>query len=266
MSVPAPKSWLFKKSGSIHKGSIPIADRGFRYGMSVFESLRIRDGKIQFQREHWLLLENALQISGFPKLPPAVSAAVEKALAQLEGDWFARIYVTAGDGGPADSVRRPRFFVFAEPRERQPLPPHHLLLHPEPQCPVFLGIKTGNYWFNTAALRRATGLKATEALLFNPSSKLTSACMANVFLKIRGSWVTPTLKNGARQGIVREWVLRNFDASEKQISLEEVCSAKSIFLTNSWSGITAANRLGKRILESPSEVAQLREKFEALPF
>ena len=99
--------------GAFREGAdVPVTDRGFRYGMSVFETLAVRRGKILFLREHLAALKAACTAAGF-------QAGQTEALSALEGlpDGMLRIYVTAGDGTVAGPTGESRTFAFFEPAE-----------------------------------------------------------------------------------------------------------------------------------------------------
>ena len=88
--------------GAFREGAcIPVTDRGFRYGMSVFETLAVRQGRILFLDQHLAALKIACAAAGF-------RADGTEALSALEGlaDGMLRIYVTAGDGTATASTRR----------------------------------------------------------------------------------------------------------------------------------------------------------------
>ena len=46
------KSWLWNGSAFEPATGVPISDRGFRHGMSLFESARVWDGAIEFWPQH----------------------------------------------------------------------------------------------------------------------------------------------------------------------------------------------------------------------
>ena len=96
------RAWTLA-DGSFREGAeVPVTDRGFRYGMSVFETLAVRNGRMLFLRQHLAALESACTLAGFP-------ADGADALMELEGlsDGLLRIYVTAGDGASDRGCRPP---------------------------------------------------------------------------------------------------------------------------------------------------------------
>jgi branched-chain amino acid aminotransferase len=247
------KSYFFFRNGSGFEPctAIPLTDRGFRYGMAFFESIAVRGGRTEFLPGHLSRLEAACAKVGWP----VNFGVVQQAGKQLEAlahssptPLFSRIYVTAGDGGPADPVTAPRVLIFVEPRAN---PAAHAVggrVHPDPFLPVLGGLKTANYWANAEALRQARATGADEALLFNPRGELVSACMANVFVELDGAWITPPTAQGARDGVTREWVRQRRAVGEHPISRDDLARATGVFLTSCWSGPVPVCRLDGRAL------------------
>lgn len=249
MTSPASRSWIWKGDQFVAEQSLPLSDRGLRYGMSVFESVRLADAQPRYLAAHLDRLRNACAVREFHLDPRAIAAAGEL-LEGCGGDGFARIYVTAGDGGPTQPALDCRVFILIEERERLLRVAYDLELADEPFHPHFAGIKTGNYWANLDLLRRAQQRQMDEALLFNERAELVSACVANVFV-VHGSRIrTPALHCGARAGVIRELVMRRAAVEEGSLFVDDVHSADEIFLTNSWIGVRPVATLAGRTLPS----------------
>ena len=228
------RAWQWTGASDEPCTSLPLTDRGFRYGMSVFESLRVSKGVPEFFERH---LSRLIQACAERDI-----AVDEKALAAaetvFEGDGFARLSVTAGDGSPASAADQPRILAFIEDRR----PPNHedpweITFHDETYYAPFGGMKTGNYWFNCEALALARRKKFDETLLFNERAELVSASMANIFIVHDDRILTPPRGSGARMGVIREWVVKRRKVEERRLRREDVLSADEIFLTNSWIGV-----------------------------
>jgi branched-subunit amino acid aminotransferase/4-amino-4-deoxychorismate lyase len=260
-------AWLWTGEGFEPCAGVPLSDRGFRYGLSLFETVCIRKGLPLFLPAHLARLKHACADHGFG-IDANALAAIERVLehAGIEHG-AARIYVTAGDGGTDARPGECRVFVAAESRD---LPDaalygngYRLHVARHPHQPIFSGEKTGNYWANLAALDLAREGGFNEALLFNGNGELSSACMANVFIVTDGKIRTPSRDNGARQGIVRDWVLRNqADVEETTLTKDEVLAADELFLTNSWLGVMPVAALDDRSLSTMQTGARLHADYE----
>jgi branched-subunit amino acid aminotransferase/4-amino-4-deoxychorismate lyase len=254
-------SWLWSGSEFAPCETVPISDRGFRYGMSVFESLRIRNRKPLFLREHCSRLKAALAETGFQVVLPSAKE-IGSLLSTIPFEGFARLYVTAGDGEPSAPGDRGRMYLFVEPRARVKKRSYRLAISPTPHAPPFAGLKTGNYWANVAAWQRARAAGSDEALLFNPEGALVSACMANVFLIRDGGLLTPPTGDGARSGVIRDWVMRQWAVREVRITRHDLASTNEIFLTNSWIGVMPVSSLEGSPLRGSGIAGQLRVEYE----
>src|SRR3954471_11243299 len=107
----------FRWNGSTYEAcdSLPVTDRGFRYGMALFESIRVRHARPLFLDEHLDRLRAGCADRAFP-LPEDALAALAPLLAR-QPDGSARVYVTAGDGAPFSApVSEPRILVLCEAR------------------------------------------------------------------------------------------------------------------------------------------------------
>ena len=230
--------------------------------MSVFESILIRNGHPHLLGEHLQRLAHAAEKCGF-KSTPLLPDQIEALLQQTVPDGLARIYVTAGDGGVSSPPKNCRVFVFVEPRT--PLSPeayergYHLAFSKEIHHPMFGGLKTANDWTNITALNPA--YPKNEALLFNADGDLISACMANVFVIQNNEIKTPALSCGARNGVIREWVIQQQKVTECRITRDDLKEADSLFLTSSWIGVMPVIALEERLLPISSSLTHLQRKF-----
>lgn len=242
------RGWLWNGSAFAVCDSLPLSDRGFRYGMSVFESLRVAGGVGEFFEQHLARLVQACGEREF-SVDEAALRAVAPLFHAVACEGFARIYVTAGDGALTAPAGQPRVFVFVEDRA---VPDSddawELTFHDETYHAPFGGLKTANYWFNADALARARRRRFDEALLFNDRAELVSGCCANVFLLHGDRLSTPARACGARAGVVREWVMARRAVEERRLRREDVTTADEIFLTNSWLGVQSVATLEGRPL------------------
>lgn len=243
--------WLRTREGSFRPStSLPISDRGFRYGMAVFETIGVRRGELLFLAEHLRRGLEACEASDFHVGETWFRQAGDFLHSNLPSaaSGVARIHVTAGDGPPGGPADQCRMLLSFEPRA--PIPSetyahgYRVSFCPVPFSPTLGGRKTHNYWPNAAALQEAQLAGSNEGLAFTPQGELISACMANVFVVLKeGRLVTPPLGSGARDGVVRAWVLRQRDVRETSIERSDLRQAREIFLTSSWLGIMPVGRL-----------------------
>lgn len=229
-------AWQWTGADFAPAESVPLTDRGFRYGMSVFESVRVSRGEPEFWEKHASRLisacaerELALDEQILPRAADTLRAA--------GGDGFGRIYVTAGDGSLVAPANDSRIYLFLEERPEPAIDSCEVTISEETYRAPFGGLKTGNYWFNAEAFATARRRGFDEALLFNDFAELVSACCANVFIVRDEQISTPHRSSGARAGVIREWVTGRRKVVERRLRREDVVNADEIFLTNSWIGV-----------------------------
>ncbi len=257
MSVLGALMWIWTDKGFVACDSVPISDRGFRYGMSVFESMRVGVDGPEHLDAHLARLRLACGSREFPLAAGVLERAAE--LIQTRGgavvragetEGFARIYVTAGDGAPTAAAEVCRVFVYIEARARPTRAAYDVTVFDETCLAPFGGIKTANYWVNLDMLQRAQRRSCDEALLFNVGAELMSACLANVFV-VHGQRIrTPSTHCGARDGVMREWVMGRCPVEEGSLFVDDLRKADEIFLTNSWIGVMPVASFNGRTFDS----------------
>jgi branched-subunit amino acid aminotransferase/4-amino-4-deoxychorismate lyase len=259
-------AWLWTGTGFEPCAGVPVSDRGFRYGMALFETVCIRAGAPVFLPEHLARLRLACDDCAFA-LDVTALPQVERLLDHagiLHG--VARIYVTAGDGPVTAPAEACRILVFCEPREPLQSRTYHrgydLGLEEQPHLPLFGGLKTANYWANLDAFQRGVARQKNETLLFNLRGELISACMANVFVVKDGKILTPSVGCGARAGIVRDWMIRRHGVGEGILIREDLSAADEIFLTSSWIGVMPVASVEGLPLPSMAAARALHRTYE----
>ena len=260
-SPPLTQCWIWNGVEFNLRDSIPLTDRGFRYGMSVFESMRVLDGHVSFLTEHLASISYAARRKEF-RFPEESLERVGHVLSRVRGSAFARVYVTAGDGPPQAPATECRVALICESRDRVLPEAYRVTVDPCEHSVRQENLKTGNYWPNITALTRALHQGANEALLLNSKGRVMGCAMANAFFKIGGEWCTPPPGDGARCGVTRRWVSSQIRVIERSLSLEETRSASEAFLTNSWIGIMPVAALEGRILETGAEILDLKTRLE----
>lgn len=254
------QGWTFS-GGAFRRGAdVPAADRAFRYGMSVFETVAVYDGRPLFLEEHLRRLEQAVFAAGGPWRVTGLDDALRGLAAGL-GRGNLRLYATAGEGGVETPFAAERIYAIFEtmnfPDAGQVKHGLRLGISRAPLPCVLGGWKTGNYWMHVQALARARGQGLDETLVFDMGGGLVSAAMANVCLLIDGRWHTPERASGARDGVVLAWARRHRDVEEAPLDFESVARAREIFITNSRLGVMPVAEIDGRALPARGDGGEL---------
>jgi branched-chain amino acid aminotransferase len=245
---------------------IPVTDRGFLYGDSVYEVVRTYQGEPFALTEHLARLELSaarLAISLPDGLEPVTRDIHATLAAAGHPESYVRVIITRGSGpigldpGLAD---RPRRVVMVAPL--QPLPaalydegvPIHLVATGRSGRHTLLaGAKSGNYLVNVLALGAAREQGAHEAVLLDHDDRVTEGASSNLFVVADGQLLTPPLSAGILEGITRHKVFglaaaAGFPVTERAIHRRELRSADEIFLTSTQREILPVQRVDDRIV------------------
>jgi branched-subunit amino acid aminotransferase/4-amino-4-deoxychorismate lyase len=222
--------------------------------MSVFETIAVADGRPLFLKEHLERLGRAARGRGWSEV--VVPDSLPEIPQDARATGVVRVYLTAGPGGVGDPLSGSLFALFEPCEVGAGFPPLRVVSSASPYLPGPGGWKTGNYWQNVEALVFARSTGADDALLFNPACALVSASMGNVFVEIEGSWKTPALETGARDGVVRAWVLLNLPVEEALLDADAVADSTACFITNSRIGIRPVGELEGRALRTDVDALQ----------
>ena len=230
---------------------VPVMDRGFLYGESVYEVARTYDGSDVFllDRHDARLRRSAGRLGiDVPFSYEELRAHVRQALRDLAvPNAYVRVMVS---GGRDEAFHLPRklsqpatFCVFSEWGG-----------YPQRQFDVGLSmkvssvrrndrraldpdIKSGNYLNNVLAASQAVREGFDDTIMVNLSGNLSEASNSNVFLVKNGVVSTPALESGLLQGITRGLLLeilksRGIRHDVREIPSAELKAADEVFLTS----------------------------------
>ena len=242
---------------------IPVLDRGFLFGDSVYEVLRTRGGELFAWREHLNRLRASAEAIGL-ELDLSDSQILQRALETMElaknDEHYVRIVVTRGTGtmpnialeavlGPPCWVLLVRPLPTTSPTARlqvvERLRNDRRALDP--------ATKSGNYLNNILALAEAKRCGATDCVFLNADGYATEASTSNLFALRGGKVVTPPLTAGLLAGTTRAALIdfcRNRDQETLEIDLraEDLESAEELWLTSSLRDVAPVTHLNGREL------------------
>jgi branched-chain amino acid aminotransferase len=213
---------------------ISIFDRGFLYGDSVFETLRVYGGVPFKLAEHLERFAASGELVGFtlPWSASEIARAARKTLAAARlQDAYMRIIATRGAGvlglDPALATDPQLIVLVLE------LPELPAQMYERGRSASLVSVlrgdrrvvdpkaKTGNYLNSVLAMREARSHGADEAIMLAPDGRVAEASAANVFARIDEVWCTPPLDVGILGGITRRTIL-DLCARERMAAQERV--------------------------------------------
>lgn len=247
---------------------ISVADRGFRHGDGVFETIPVANGAPYQWAFHLRRLEAGLAVIHIAFDTAKLEGICRELLARNGiSDGLLRIAVSRGAGGrgylPPPGLS-PTLVI--ETLER-PAPPGSAALwlsRYEKISPRALPVrhKLAQGLQSTLARLEAQDHKCSEALLLDAEGRIAEAAAANIFWLQDNVLYTPSLKTGALEGATRHAVLRlsPWQTAEGEYSLDALRGAEAVLLTNSAYGVIPAASLAPQgwSWESAAAAAQLQ--------
>ncbi|MGJ8733469.1 MAG: aminotransferase class IV [Cellulophaga sp.] len=258
-------------------------NRGLRYGDSLFESIRVVNGKIYFWEDHYLRLMASMRILRM-EIPMnfTMEYLEEQILETIEASQLQnsavriRITVYRDNGGlylpttnnisyiiEAKALENP-FYVHKDGAYEVELFKDHYV-----NTGLLSTLKSNNRIINVLGSIYANENGYDNCLLINNAKQVVEALNGNLFL-VKGSVIkTPPLKDGCLNGITRKKLiaslekLENYTLEEASISPFELQKADELFVTNAITGIQSITKYRKK--EFGNEVAKdLLGKLNAL--
>ena len=244
---------------------VPVMDRGFLYGDSVYEVFRTYDGVPLFYAEHWQrLLDSAARIyMEIPLSPEDFAGEIRRTVAasgaaDAREDVYVRYTVTRGEG-PMDlhptfeAANRYLVMVKAVPAWN---PRHYsegmtLAIPPtrrNPPLALSPNIKGGNYLNNVMGVIEARRLGADDCLMLNEPGLVTEASNSNVFFELGGELVTPSQEAANLKGLTKQIVHQvcagaGLSSSEVTLTAEDLRGAGECFVTSATREVMPVKRL-----------------------
>lgn len=244
-------------------------NRGLRYGDSLFETIRVVNGRIYFLEEHYLRLMSSMRIVRM-EIPMEftmefLESEILKTIAAKEGNKAYRVRFTVfrNDGGlylpetnhisyciEVKELNNPFYTISETPYEVELFKDFYV------NKDMLSNLKTNNRMLNVVGSVFAKENDFQNCLLINGDKMVVEALNGNVFLVSGETIKTPPLKDGCLDGILRKKIIELltkstvYDIKEESISPFELQKADEIFITNTISGIIPVSKYRKKIFEN----------------
>lgn len=127
---------------------------------------------------------------------------------------------------------------------------------------IFTFHKTLNYGDNILEKRKSKKMGYDEPIFLNSKNQVTEGATSNIFIVVGDRIYTPKLSCGLLNGIVRQYIVSNYDVIESEIDLEFLNNADEIFLTNSLFGIMPVNNLEKKVFKSQKNSKEILSSYK----
>lgn len=234
---------------------LTIANRAFRYGDGLFESMRYLNGKLKYAELHAERLQRgmmALKLEGYKKMNARfLTAKVEELVKRNNYGQNARVRLTVyRDSDGLYSPAGNQFGYAIEMRTSDETSYIHQakglivdvfdeitkpinVLSNHKTCNSLVYVMAGVY-------RKENSLD--EVFILNNNGFLCEAMSANIFVVFKNVIYTPALSEGCIAGVMRKVIMdlakeNNIDVVEAQINPDILNEAEEVFLTNASRGI-----------------------------
>jgi len=247
---------------------VPVLDRGFLYGDSIYEVFRTYQGVPLFYDEHWARFLNSAKLIHLEidltkdELTRRIRETIAATgAARSRTDVYVRYTMTRGAGDielyPKERLRPSCVIIvkavpdwgaasyatgvrLAVPATRRnsgdALDPN---------------IKGGNYLNNVLGVIEARALGADDCLMLDARGLVTEASNSNVFFVLDGELVTPSqtarnLKGTTKAALFEACRAHGIDVHEREIAEDDLTRAEECFLTSATREVmpVASIRLG----------------------
>ncbi len=285
LTIPACMANLCNLDGVIvpeARAHVPVLDRGFLFGDSIYEVVRTA-GAVPFAwPEHFARLRESAAglLMELDVDEREIAGRVRDTLAAAElTEAYVRIIVTRGTAtapniGLATATGPLTWVVMVRelPAGRGlPARLHIVDRLRNDRRALDPATKSGNYLNSVLGLAEAQAAGATDCLMANAQGFVTEASTANLFAFLDGQWCTPPLADGLLAGVTRRLVLdclaqSGEPAAERQLTPADVRRAEDLCLTSTLRDVAAVTHLDGDAIHGgePGAAAQaLAARFEA---
>ena len=104
-------------------------------------------------------------------------------------------------------------------------------------------LKSSNSLIYILASIYAKNNNYNNAIIFNYDENIIEASNANLFIVKDQEVITPPIKDGCVDGVMRRWITNNLSVQEKSISINQLLAADEIFISNTISGIIPVKKV-----------------------
>ncbi|MFD2162904.1 aminotransferase class IV [Paradesertivirga mongoliensis] len=234
---------------------LTIANRGFRYGDGLFESMRYMNGKLQYAELHAQRLQRGmatLKLEGFKKISADfLRKKVDELVRRNSCGQNARVRLTVFRD--SDGLYSPTGNQFAYTLELSSSDESSYIhaakglivdVYDEVTKPVntLANLKTCNSLVYVMAGIYRKQKSLDEVFILNSNGFLCEAMSANVFVVFKKKIYTPALSEGCIAGVMRSVTMQlakdnKMEVIEAQINPDILNEAEEVFLTNATRGI-----------------------------
>lgn len=231
------------------KPVLPASDRSYRYGDGLFETMRVKKGKLILSDFHFERLSNSMQVLKYEAAAHFTKEFFETEIIRLcqknkcQDSARVRFSVSRGEGGLYDKNNLFRYLIECWPLESETgqlnetglvidiYPDAHKSTH------KFSNLKSASFLPYVMAAQWAQEKRLNDALILNSFDRVADSTIANIFWVKDGIIYTPPLSEGCIAGVMRRYLIEKsvtagFELKEQKLEVADLENAQEVFLTN----------------------------------
>ncbi|RDU24520.1 4-amino-4-deoxychorismate lyase [Anaerosacchariphilus polymeriproducens] len=229
-------------------------DNGFYFGIGVYETISVINGKLIMADRHWNRMEKGIKKLGFKPPFSSFETVIEKADIYLKKNFKEKAALKV--------VVSPKNFLFKlrnipyTPDQYQKGFSLNISTVQKNETSIFTYIKSLNNGDNW--IEKQTSIKKgfDEPVFLNSKGMLTEGATTNLFFVKDKKLYTPSIECGLLPGTIRDYLLEKYGARELVIFPEDIKKYDEMFITNSLMGIMPVSKINKFVF-SEREMTQL---------
>ena len=246
---------------SIENLNISLNNRGFKYGDSIFETIKIQNNKVIFWEDHYFRLMSSMRMLRM-KIPLQFTLEfLEQEIIRtvkandLEKGARVRLNVFRKDGGFYTPLSNSIDYTI-EVAAIKTATKNKYSIDVFKDFYNFSGllstVKTNNRMVNTLASIYAKENDLDNCVLVNERKGVVEVANGNIFILKGNSIKTPAIEEGCIKGIVRKKIIdiisknEEYTIEETSISPFEIQKAEEVFITNAIIGVQPVTNYKKK--------------------
>ncbi|MCM8710923.1 aminotransferase class IV [Clostridium sp. SYSU_GA19001] len=241
-------------NGNIIEDNKVILDTGFFFGRGLFETILVKDKPI-FLDEHIDRINEGLKKLNINKIITK-DYFMDNFYKLKQKNCALKLVVTE-----ANTLFSTREIPYTENHYEKGFSLKLSLIKRNPESHgVYL--KTLNYLDNIIEKETASKEGFDEVIFENTYGYIAEGSTSNIFFIKDNILYTPSIKCGLLNGIIRKWVISNFNVIEGNFTLKDILNSEGAFITNSLLGIMKVSSINNNNIETSSLIKEIKTKYD----
>lgn len=251
------------------QATVPFHDRGFQFGESLFETVRVNNSlpfRVSRHMDRMSSGMDTIQLDSpqiFEQIPDLINEYVERNHIQ---NALIKITITKGLIKVGETQTEPAIYMASREIPITGSWPKRVVFLQEQDYPILRfhpAIKSGNYLGNMLAKRDAENAGAFEPVFINNEGYVTECAIRNIFFIQNDTLLTPSVELGVLPGVIRETIMElaereGMRVEETFIRADRVKDMEEAFISSTgvgvlpvyWEGFESSYTHSQKLMEA----------------